>query len=169
MIIDEILAAPKRIIRKKRITLTQEHRHWRAELPLECDSLPYKMTMFIRKLVRFEEDFSIGLRLDQAHEPFNFAVVLVRFQGPHGGQSATHSGQDLHNEYHIHLYSDEDLQRRRKNASYRESSGFNSYEQALMDFLSYCNIEDPYDIFDEERQRCAQVQMPLDIPSAWED
>lgn len=163
MTVDDILAAPKRIIRKKKITYTLDQRHWRADLPLECDSLPYKMSMFIRKLVEFEEDFSIGLRLNQAHDPFSFAVVLVRFQGPHGGQSALCSGQDLHNSYHIHRFSDQDLQRHRKNASYMESSDFSSFSQALVNFLTYCGIDDPYDIFEEERQRYNQLQMQLDF------
>lgn len=169
MTVDEILAAPKRIIRKKKINYMREHRHLRADLPLECDGLPYGMTMFIRKPVEFEENFSIGLRLDQAQDPFSFAVVLVRFQGPHGGQSTLRSGKDLHNSYHIHRFSDEDLERHRKNASFKESADFNSFDQALIRFLSYCSIEDPYGIFEEERQRCNQLQMQLDVLPAWED
>lgn len=31
-----------------------------------------------------------------------------------------------------------------------------------MDFLDYCNIEDPYGIFDEERERRSQLRLPLD-------
>lgn len=136
MVIDDILAAPKRIMRRKKVALTQIQCHWKADLPLECDSLPFKMTMFIRKLVEFEEEFSIGLRLDPAYDPFDFAVVLVRFQGPHGDQSILRSSSDLHNNYHIHRYFDEDLQLHRKCASYRDPSNFNSFDQALIEFLS---------------------------------
>lgn len=127
------------------------------------------MTMFIRKLVEIEEDFSIGLRLDQACDPFAFAVVLVRFQGPHGAQSLLRSGLDMHNSYHIHRYSDEDLRLHRKNASFKCSSDFESFDQALIKFLSYCNIDDPYDIFREERERCNQLQMHLGIQPTWGD
>lgn len=38
-------------------------------------------------------------------------MVLLRYQGPHGGQSSSQSLKDLHNSYHIHEYTEEDMVR----------------------------------------------------------
>lgn len=162
MTINDIITAPKVINRKRHITWTLDEPHYRADIPVVCNDLPYEMTMFMRKLVDMPENFSIGLRLNGPMEPFDYAVVLVRFQGPHGGQSALRSLKDLHNSYHIHLYTQEDMDYHRKNASYKESASFCSIEGAIMAFLEYCHIDDKYGIFDKERERYAQIQMQLD-------
>ena len=115
--------------------------------------------MFIRISQDFIEDFSIGLRVSGLCD---YDLVAVRFQGPHGGQSATKDMRDMHNSYHIHQMTDDDLSVRRKHATYKEEASFSSYEEALCSFLMYCHIDDEYDIFSEEKILASQIRINTD-------
>ncbi len=163
MDVEKLIACRKIIERKKRPAFKKEHRHYRMDIDLTCVDFPYKMSMFLRKLIDFPEDFSIGLRLEGPNEIKEQDIALVRFQGPHGGQSALRSSSDLHNSYHIHEYTQEDLDCRRKRASYKEDGSFSSFEEAVVFFMERCNIDDPNGIFSEEKEKCNQIMMNLDI------
>lgn len=163
MDINELITCKKTILRKKKPQFKEDQRHYRMDIELSCAEPQIRMSMFLRRLIDFPEDFSVGLRLEGPNEIKEHAVVLVRFQGPHGGQSSEKSLTDLHNSYHIHEYTQEDVDCRRKNASYKEMGNFTSYEEAIVLFLKKCNIEDPNGIFDEEQERATQIRMNLDI------
>lgn len=134
MTVNEIIRCPKVILRKKRVVLAEEHRHMRADIQLSCEGLSSRMTMFLRRLVDLPEDYSVGLRLDEPCDPLQFAAVLVRYQGPHGGQSVSRTARDLHNSAHVHLYSEEDALCRRKKASYKEPAEFTFSRRRLWIF-----------------------------------
>ena len=163
MDINTLITCPKRIERKKRPQFRKEYRHYRMSIKLTCSESNYKMSMFLRRLVDFPEDFSVGLRLEGPNDIKEQDIVLVRYQGPHGGQSAEKSSTDLHNTYHIHEYTQNDIDCRRKNASYKEEGSFSSFEEAVIMFMKRCNIDDPNGIFDEEMNRVSQIRMDFDL------
>ncbi len=155
--LEELVFGHKTITNKRRPEFKQDQKHLRADILLQCGDPTISMTMFLRKLIDIPEDFSVGLRLNTPNTFLDTSVVLVRFQGPHGGQSINRNLNDLHNRYHIHLYSQEDFDRRRKRASVDKcEANFNSFEEAICQFLEYCHIEDPYDIFNHEREAINQ-------------
>ena len=161
--IEQILNCKKIINKKRRPDFTTDQRHYRMNIDLDCDEPNLKMVMFIRKLVASpEQDFTVGLRLDSPNPIADYTLVLVRFQGPHGGQSINKSMNDLHNSYHIHTFTEEDLMLHRKLASFKSAGNFNSFEEAIVEFLSYCNIDDPNGIFDNEFMAVTQFKMDLE-------
>lgn len=164
MTIEEYIACPKVIERKRRPAFKAENRHYRMDIDLVCpDCSNVKMSMFLRKSMEFNEDFTVGLRLEGPNEYLEHTIVILRYQGPHGGQSDTKTMKDLHNSFHIHEYTATDAQCRRKKASYKGAAGFGSFEEAIVQFLKRCNISDPNGIFDEEREAINQIRMDLDI------
>lgn len=164
MDIQYLITCKKTIPRKKKPAFKEDQRHYRMDIELTCEEQPrVRMSMFLRRLIDFPEDFSVGLRLEGPNEIKEHAIVLVRFQGPHGGQSAGKRLHDLHNSYHIHEYTQEDCDCRRKNASYKGEGQFASFEEAIIQFMIKCNIEDPNNIFAEEKEKVEQLRMNLDI------
>ena len=163
MDVEELIRCPKKIERKKRPKFREDFRHYRMDIELSCPNPNYKMSMFLRKSIDFPEDTSVGLKLEGPNEIKDQTIVLVRFQGPHGGQSAKKTFGDLHNSYHIHKYTQDDINCRRKKASYGTDGDFSSFEEAIVKFLAYCNIEDPNGIFNEERDKMSQMEMDLGI------
>ena len=99
-----LITSPKRIERRKKPKFRKDYRHYRMNIELTCSESNYKMTMFLRKSIDFPEDFLVGLRLEGPNDIKEQDIVLVRYQGPHGGQSTEKSTADLHNTYHIHEY-----------------------------------------------------------------
>ena len=155
----DYIQCKKTIRNKRRPILRTENRHKRMTIDLDCALEGVKMTMFIRQLEEFPEDFTVGLKIDTPNPIADFDIVLVRFQGPHGGQSLTKNMEGLHNNYHVHLYSENDLGCRRKKASLDSQQGnFNSLEEAICCFMAYCNIEDPNNIFADEHTRSEQLR-----------
>lgn len=159
MTVHEMVTLPKTITRKKRAAYKTENRHQRMNIDLDCGESVLKMRMFIRILCDFPEDFSVGLILDGPNEYADWDIILLRFQGPHGGQSATRTMNDLHNDYHIHEFTDDDMAAHRKRASYKIKGSFNNLEMAISMFLEYCNISDPNGFFNEEREKVNQIRM----------
>lgn len=162
MTVEELIACNKTIERKRKPTLKEDFRHYKTNIPLSCTIPNVRMSMFLRRLKDFPEDFSVGLKLDGPNAFMEYDIVLVRFQGPHGGQSTDKSMSSLHNTYHIHEYTQDDLLCRRKKASYKGAGRFSSFEEALIQFMEKCNISDPNGIFDEERERIMQIRMDFD-------
>lgn len=162
MTVSELIACPKTIQRKRKPIAKEDSRHFKSEIELICSDPRIRMSMFLRRLKDFSEDFTVGLKLNGPNEIMECDIVLMRFQGPHGGQSKALAIKDLHNSYHIHEYTEEDMIRRRKLASYKGIATFSSYEEAIIQFLKTCNIADPNGIFDEERQKIAQIKFDLE-------
>ena len=162
MDIEELITCEKIIERKRRPEFKEEARHYRMNIDLRCVGVDVKMIMFLRRLKDFPEDFTVGLRLVGPNEIKEQDIALVRFQGPHGGQSLQKSIKDLHNSFHIHEYTQDDMDKRRKRASYKEDAQFGSFEEAIICFMERCNIKDPNGIFEAEKQMCNQIKMNLD-------
>lgn len=162
--VSEIINCKKEITRKRRPQFREEHRHYRMDIELRCEDENLKTAMFLRRGIDSIENFTVGLKLLMPND-IGYEIALLRFQGPHGGQSATLSGDDLHNKYHVHFYSEQDLIRRKKLASVsnKHVAEYNSFEEAIICFLSTCNISDTHDIFREERERSIQTHLRLNF------
>jgi len=157
--VENIIQCKKSIQRIRRINMKLDNRHLRGDIDLVCDLPDIKLVMFLRRLQFFPEDFTVGLRIETPNPFLDSSIVLLRFQGPHGGHISPDG--DIHNSYHIHYYSEDDLRHRRKKASVANKlpGTFNSYDEAVVQFLEYCNIKDPNGIFAEERSRLHQMQL----------
>ena len=162
MTISDLISCSKTIDRKRKPPFKDEFRHYKMNIDLSCSIPNIKMTMFMRRLKDFPEDFTVGLKLDGPNAIKETDVVILRYQGPHGGQSASQSLSDLHNSYHIHEYTEDDMTYRRRKASFKCAGNFSSFEEAILRFLERCNISDPNGIFDEEREMITQVKLDID-------
>jgi hypothetical protein len=164
MDVEQLIKSEKYIEKKRHPELKKDGRHLRADIDLVCKIEDVNMTMFLRKQEDMLENFCVGLRLNTPN-PYglNHPVVLLRFQGPHGGQSDTREFADLHNCYHIHRYTEDDFLHMRKKASVdsKYQANFNSYEEAVCSFLEFCNIEDSNNIFEEEYVAIRQLRLNL--------
>lgn len=162
--LEDLQTCEKRILRKRCPEFRIDQRHRRMDIPLECSIPGIKMTMFLRQLLDLPEDFTVGLRIDTPNPFADFTIVLVRYQGPHGGQSPQNDISNLHNRYHIHFYSQQDLDRRRKNPLISEKmlAMFSSFDEAIIQMMTSWNILDPNGIFDDVRERLNQISMNLD-------
>jgi hypothetical protein len=161
MDVEQLIKSKKCIEKKRRPELKQENRHFRAEIDLKCDLNDVNMTMFIRKHVDVFDNFTVGLKLNTPNPYIDHILVLLRFQGPHGGQSDTREFANLHNRYHIHRYTEEDFLHKRKKASVdsKYPADFSSYEEAVCSFLKFCNIEDTNGIFAREQNAIMQLRI----------
>ncbi len=162
MAIDELISCTKIIERKRKPSFKEDFRHYKMNIQLSCPDTNAKMTMFLRRSKDFSEDFSVGLKLDGPNEIMEYDIILIRYQGPHGGQSGTQTIADLHNSYHIHEYTEDDFIHRRKRASYKCDGKHTSFEEAIILFMERCNIADPNGIFDDEREKIMQIRLDFD-------
>jgi len=130
------------------------------DIELSCEDKSIKTNMLIRRNINDLNNFTVALKLLTPNE-LGRATALLRFQGPHGGQSEILSISDLHNDYHIHYYSELDYLRKRKLPSVdnRRKANYDCIEGAIISFLDACNIADPNGIFDEERDRMKQITL----------
>ena len=159
--VQEIIDCPKTITRKRKPDFPLDNRSYRMDIDLECDLPGINLVMFLRRSQEFAEDFSVGLRLKTPNPIIEYTIVLYRNQGPHGAQSPDLTMRTLHNDYHCHFYSEDDLFYRRKTPSLKnkQTAGFSSFEGAVVNFLTTCNVSDPNNIFREERERVGQVTL----------
>ena len=164
--IEDLVKCPKEILRKKKPQYKVENRHKRMDVSLSSND-GNTFTMFIRISLDFPEDFSVGLKLEGPNDFSDTAIVLVRFQGPHGAQSETRSFSDMHNSYHVHLYSNDDAShcRRRASVKFEIPACFSSIDSAIAEFLEYCAIRDIYGIFEEEKARASAFALNFDDPA----
>lgn len=159
--VNDLIRIRKLITNKRRPDWIEENRHYKINLNLFCpEHSEFKFIMFLRKQVTFPANFTIGLRMDTPNPLADSSIVLVRFQGPHGGQSGDR--KTLHNDFHIHLYTEDDLLHKRKRASYKGPGCFNSFEEAVLEFLKFTNIADPSEIFNKEAAELKQLTLPID-------
>ena len=158
MTIQEIIESKKYIENKRRPDFKTDYRHKRMNIKLSCEIPEIKVEMYLRRSLDLPENFSVGLILLTPNPIMNRELVIYRCQGPHGGQSATGSVDDLHNSYHVHCYSNSDLAARKRKASYVDDQnvGFDSFEGAILKFLDACNIADNNGIFAMERKQLGQ-------------
>lgn len=160
--VEEMITCKKRIERKQPIQYKSDYKYLRADLPLIVNLEGIQMDLIFRRLISLPNtNFTIGLRLLTPNPFCDFCCVLLRYQGPHGGQSPLRNAQSLHNDYHIHFFSQDDLDHRRKMASVqgKRIAPFSSFEEAIFCILKDCNIEDPNDIFRKERESLMQLRM----------
>lgn len=157
-----LIKKDKYILNKTRPKFQEINRSYRMNIDLKSDDDKLKYTMFIRQTTRFAEDFSVGLRIDPPNQHFTTAMTLLRFQGPHGGQSE--DGMSLHNSFHMHRLTEADVALGRyKPRCAPDEVEYSGMEEAIVSFLDYCNIKDPYGIFDEERDMINQIKMDLPL------
>ncbi len=107
-LIQELIAEPKRIISKSpSVGYLEESRHKRCDLDLESELVSNrKFGMFVRQNLDFIENFSIGIKY-QTGDPNLGAVVLARYNGPHGEYSRTPDGH--YALAHIHRITEREL------------------------------------------------------------
>lgn len=116
-----------------------ENRSLRNAVTLISTNEKYTFKLFLRQSLEFSEDFSVGLIWTNAvkHIGIGKDIILIRYQGPH--DSGKPFGEDLHNEYHVHEISPEDIKNRRylRPSNKRVSRAFSSFSGAFFSFVDY--------------------------------
>ena len=137
-----LIMCPKSVLRADRRKMTTNNRHLRNNVYLSSVDGAYQYRMFMRQSEMFIEDFSIGLTWINPNEHSNILkdIILFRCQGPHDGKMPLDT--DVHHSYHTHEITIEDIEQKRyKQPSNREGSTvYGSFSQALLYFISRCNI-----------------------------
>lgn len=140
--LQNIITCPKYCIKADRQEMKEENRHIKNNLYLLSNDNTYKYTMFIRQSLEFYEDFSIGLVWTNPNEYINIKkkIIMLRCQGPHDGKSNKNS--DIHHSFHTHEITIDDIENKRysKPSNRNKADQYNSFEQAILFFISKCKI-----------------------------
>ena len=140
--IQELIRCPKQARKVERRRMLAENRSLRNAVTLISRNEKYTFKLFLRQSLEFSEDFSVGLIWTNAvkHIGIGKDIILIRYQGPH--DSGKPFGEDLHNEYHVHEISPEDIKNRRylRPGNKSVSRDFSSFSGALFSFVDYCSI-----------------------------
>lgn len=139
--INELIRCPKIVTTKPRRDFYYQNRQYRNECWARAKFGEHRFYIFARYLEKFNEDFSIGLKLETPNI-YNKEFILFRCQGPHGAYSNDPLSGETHNDYHVHIVTEEDLSKRifepRNKSLTKEYSNF---AEAIAFFITYCNVQ----------------------------
>ena len=104
--------------------------------------------VFIRQILKFAENFSIGLRY-RADLPLG-AITLLRYNGPHGESSRAPDGH--YAKPHIHRITQQEINSGSTQPQERDRTITDAYatlEQALWVFFNDAGVSNPDEYFPE--------------------
>lgn len=140
--INELIRCPKIMVSRPHKEFRYDNRQYRNECKVSSTDGEYKFYVFARYLDKFNEDFSVGLRLETPNI-FGKDFILFRCQGPHGAYSNDPLNGDTHNDYHTHTITAEDLNNRIFEPRQKElTKEYSNFAEATYYFIRYCNIQD---------------------------
>ena len=135
----------KKLITEEKIITTSPRRdfkitgqHQRNEFGLISKDEKRSYRVFIRKHLKFQENFSIGLiYLPQEHS----SIQLIRFNGNHGETVDYPNNPHPHRDFHIHRITPEFIEEEINDPRDVEvTKKYGSYEQAFRYFCKFVNI-----------------------------
>lgn len=138
--IDQLICCPKIITKHARREMITDYQSERNDLHLISTENTFdekqKFSMFIRRSIPFQEDFSIGLIW---LPPSCQKIILYRCNGCHGkNRSIAHQRIP-----HIHKLSERDISMGNYNPHTASiTNKYNDFTGAILFFLHFCNIID---------------------------
>ena len=135
--INELIRCDKVVSEPPKKAMVSRFGHRRNDMRLRSKEGELDFTIFMRINDAFPENFSIGL----VHSPKDErgTIILLRFNGPHGGFGWSTGTYD--SLYHIHKAKPENIEAgKRAEAGGEATRAFASYEQALCHFLRQVNV-----------------------------
>ncbi|WP_089610063.1 DUF6978 family protein [Dehalobacterium formicoaceticum] len=149
--IDILIKCPKTIITKPKKQLCLENGHYRDNIEIKSIDDIHRFYVFMRKHEAFEENFTIGL--DYIQKDGSGKICLLRCNGPHGDHINDIEADLPHYNYHIHQAKDYNINAGLKSDRYAEvTEEYATFEDALVFFLEYCNIQDREKYFPKYQQ-----------------
>ena len=151
--IQELIRLPKTIIRRRPSSGYQEESgSRRCDLDLRSHGQDDgTFGVFIRQNLRFAENFSIGLRY-RADLPLG-AIILLRYNGPHGERSRAPDGH--YAKPHIHRITQQEITSGSTQPQERDRTITDKYatlEQALWVFFNDAGVSNHDEYFPELAQ-----------------
>ena len=144
-LVDELISCEKEIYKAERTDFFQKGHHRRNNFELKAVEDGKQFSVFIRQHIMFEENFSIGLLYKS--ERTSAKILLTRFNGPHG-HIAVEIGNEEHNEFHIHKYSnDYALLGLKPEKHAYATKDYGTFKDAIIHFVKECNIKNASDYF----------------------
>ena len=152
--IRDLIEMPKSIITKTPARgYVEENGHKRCDLELKATSdYGARFVVFIRRHVRFIENFSIGLRY-QTGDSMLGTITLVRYNGPHGESSIQLDGH--YAKPHIHTTTADELASgsTQPQETHREiTDSYSTYEEAIRVFFGDVAVSNYAGYFPEALQ-----------------
>lgn len=139
--IKDLIACPKCIVEAPRRTMFLTEGHYRNSLELRSIDGEHRFHVFMRKNVKFEENFTIGLEYIPGDG--SGSICLFRCNGPHGEHMNEFESASHFFGYHIHIAKEEYVNSGYKSDKYAEiTNRFATFQDALAYFVSECNIID---------------------------
>lgn len=144
--IEKLIKTPKKILEAPPKDFKQANNHLRKDFTLQSTEGDYNFSVFIRRHIEFQENFSIGLVYHPAGDK---SMTLLRCNGNHGEVVEDILRPSPHFGYHTHILTPEDLQIGIREPSFSEiTNDYASYEHALQYFAKEVNILDAEKHFD---------------------
>lgn len=133
--IERLIQLPKTVhFRKPAKGYREENGHRRCDLDLHTTPDGLKFKVFIRQNIKFDENFSIGLRYITDNDTLG-TVTLIRYNGPH--KEPSHPSDSHHCKYHIHRLTSAEI----------ASGNFQPQERAREITTRYGSFEEAVAVF----------------------
>ena len=165
-IIQELISCKKRAVKADRKRMVLLNRSYRNDVSLISLDNKYTFKMFMRYSNDFNEDFSVGLIWTNSDKFFDVSkpIILIRYQGPH--DSGQPLNGDIHNDYHIHEITSEDINEGRflKPSSKETTNKYASFGEAVQSFEADCSViglRECIDISQIYKNIPGQVKLPI--------
>lgn len=149
--IQRLIRIPKVIIDKRPVVgYREEHGSRRCDLSLQSSNKPDEaFLIFIRCHIRFQQNFSIGLR-HTINVDRPMPLTLVRYNGPHGETSRAPDGH--YAVPHIHYVTADEIAAGhiQPQETRREfTKKYTNFDEALREFFAETAVENPKHYFPE--------------------
>lgn len=141
-----LIKCEKTITSPPKKVMTQDKGHYRNSMLLQSKDGVNNFSLFIRKNVKFEENFSIGL----VYHPKDGSekITIFRCNGPHGIHVNDFMEGKYHDSYHIHIAKDFNINAGKKSDLYAKSTqDYINLNEAILYCIKYCNIENADNYF----------------------
>jgi hypothetical protein len=139
-LINKLIIEEKVIIEPPKKDFKEENQHLRNDFQLISLDGERKYSVFMRKHIKFMENFSIGLMF---HSEERTSYNLFRCNGNHGEVVVDIQKPAPHFGYHTHKITAELLENNINDPKHSESTKeYASFEQAMNYFCKYVNIKE---------------------------
>lgn len=139
-LITKLITEEKIITESPKKDFKEENQHLRNDFQMTSSDSSSRYSVFIRKHIKFMENFSIGLMY---HSEEGTSYNLFRCNGNHGEVVIDIQKPEPHFGYHTHKITTELLENNINDPKHSKlTKEYASFEQAMNYFCIYVNIKD---------------------------
>lgn len=138
--LEYLITCPKEIVKPHRKDMALIDWNYRNNMDLCSEDGEERFHVFMRKHMKFEENFSIGI--DHIPSKGGSQICLMRCNGPHGGHANDFFSYPHHAKCHIHKATAENITAGLRPERFAKiTTEYATYDEALFFFLKRCNIK----------------------------